>query len=68
MTSYLQMSAQVEEDVKITGNQFAAAEANQGFRAHCKVKKIKKKVMKQPALGKPYVPSPNLINGIIAIC
>ena len=30
---------QVEEDVKITGNQFTAAEANQDFRAHCKLKK-----------------------------
>lgn len=30
-------------------------------------KKIKKKEMKQPALGKPYVPSQIFINGIIAI-
>ena len=31
-------------------------------------KKIKKKEMKQPALGKPYVPSQIFIDGIIAIC
>lgn len=31
------------------------------------LKKIKKKVMKQPPLGKPYVPFQICINGTIAI-
>lgn len=59
---------QVEEDVKITENQLQQLKQIRALGLIANFKKIKKKEMKQPALGKPYVPSQIFINGIIAIC